>query len=112
MSQHSPMISQVLSTAIPCHRAPCLPVDGSCNRIDDLPLLKIRLVLFPKVKLVRLCSCGPKIGEKVLVSLTAWLRDPFAIFCTILPDILVPSMKNVHLCLKILNVKLMVGTMI
>ena len=46
-----------LGAAVSCHRAPCFPVDENCNVIDNLPLLKLRLILLPEVQLIHLCSC-------------------------------------------------------
>ena len=38
-----------LCATIPCHCAPCFPVDGKSNVINDLPLLKLRFALFAKI---------------------------------------------------------------
>ena len=52
------------------------PVDGNSSVIYDLPLLKLRLALFPKVKLVCLCSCRPHFGTGVY-PLDIVFRNPF-----------------------------------
>ena len=74
--QDWPLIRQILSAAVPCHRASRFPFHRDRNVVDDLPLLKVLFAHLPEVKTNVFCSCGLPFISKGVGKLEVMLRDP------------------------------------